>query len=56
MATAGIIKSQLKSSPCPGMSVVLKLQQESESSGGLVTAQTVGPKLEFLTQEFSDGA
>ena len=39
MATAGKIKSQLRFSLCPGISVVLKLQHVSESSGGFVTAQ-----------------
>lgn len=42
MATAGKIKSQLRFSPCPGISVVLKLQHVSESSGGFVTAQIAG--------------
>ena len=38
MATAGKIKSQLRFSPCPGISVVLKLQNVSESSGGFVNS------------------
>lgn len=44
MAAAEKIKSQLKFSPYPGISVVLKLQPVSESSGGFVTTHVAGPK------------
>ena len=56
MATAGKIKSQLRFSLCPGVSVVLRLQHVSESSGEMSQHMSPGSRPEFLTQEIFDGA